>query len=97
MAVRLSAGHALLFRNIFYASGTHLCQRLSEPQGIVQLEGLSKLKKFIHLIGPRTRDLLARALTTMLPRTEHKCPDFMWLRLIALIPEVKHFVLRGFI
>jgi hypothetical protein len=32
-------------------------KRLSELQGLVQPEGLGKLKKFIHLIRSRTRDL----------------------------------------
>jgi hypothetical protein len=41
------------------ASGTHFCKRLSEPQGLVRLEGLGKSKKFIHLIGSQTRDLPA--------------------------------------
>jgi hypothetical protein len=36
-------------------------KRLSERQGLVQPEGLDKLKKFIHLIGSRIRDLLALA------------------------------------
>jgi hypothetical protein len=27
------------------ASGTHFCQRLSEPQGVVRPEGLGELKK----------------------------------------------------
>jgi hypothetical protein len=47
--VRLSAlraNRSLLPRNIFYVSGTHFCQRLSRPQGLVRLEGLGKLNKF---------------------------------------------------
>jgi hypothetical protein len=40
---------------LFFASGTNFCLRLSEPQGLVRLEWLGKLKKFIHLIGSRTR------------------------------------------
>jgi hypothetical protein len=36
------------------ASDTQFCYRLSKPQGLVQLEGLGKLKKLIHLIGSRT-------------------------------------------
>jgi hypothetical protein len=64
MAARLSAlrnGRNLLLRNIYYfsASGTHFCKRLSEPQGLVWLEELDKLKKIIHLIGSRTRYLQA--------------------------------------
>jgi hypothetical protein len=43
----------------FSASGTHFCYRLSIPQGLVRLEGLDKLKKFIHITGPRVRGLLA--------------------------------------
>jgi hypothetical protein len=31
----------------FSASGTHFCQRLTEPQGLVQPEGFGKVKK-IH-------------------------------------------------
>jgi hypothetical protein len=29
----------------YYVSGTHFCSGLSKPQGIVQPEGLGKLKK----------------------------------------------------
>jgi hypothetical protein len=32
-------------RHYFYASDTHFCWRLSEPQGLVRLEGLGKLGK----------------------------------------------------
>jgi hypothetical protein len=35
----------------FSASGIHFCKSLSETQGLVWLEALDKLKKFIHLIG----------------------------------------------
>jgi hypothetical protein len=45
-------------KHYFSASGTDFCYRLSKPLGLVQLEGLGKLKKFIHLIGSRTRILL---------------------------------------
>jgi hypothetical protein len=44
-------------KHYFSVSGTHFCYRLSEPQGLVRLEGFGKLEKFIHLIGCRTRDL----------------------------------------
>jgi hypothetical protein len=43
----------------FSAYATHFCSRLSELQGLVQPDGLGKLKKFIHLIGSRTHDLPA--------------------------------------
>jgi hypothetical protein len=33
-------------KHYFSASGTHFCQRLSEPQGLVWPEGSGKLKKF---------------------------------------------------
>jgi hypothetical protein len=33
-------------KHYFSAPGTHFCLRLSEPQGLVRLEGLDKLKKF---------------------------------------------------
>jgi hypothetical protein len=70
MAIRLSAlrtGRALLPRNIS-ASGTHLCQRLSKPQGLVRPEGLGNLKKKIHLIRSRTRDLPA---CSIVPQTSY--------------------------
>jgi hypothetical protein len=61
MAVRLSAlstGRALLPRNIILLLLVLISvKRLSEPQGLVRLEGSDKLKKFIHLIGSRIRDL----------------------------------------
>jgi hypothetical protein len=46
-------------KHYLYISGTHFCLRPSEEQGLMLLEGLGKLKKIIHLFGPRTRDLLA--------------------------------------
>jgi hypothetical protein len=67
MEARLSilrTGRSLLPRNIFFASGTHFCQRLSEPQGLLRPEGLGKLKKFIHLIGSQTRNLSACSLVS---------------------------------
>jgi hypothetical protein len=71
MAVRLSAlgtGRALLPRNIsFFASGTQFCQRLSEPQGLMMPVGLRKLKKFIHLIGSRTRNLQTCSIVPRAP------------------------------
>jgi hypothetical protein len=45
-------------QKLFYsASGTHFCQRLNKPQGLVWLEGLGKSKKFNDLIGTRSHDL----------------------------------------
>jgi hypothetical protein len=44
-------------KHSFSASDTHFCYKLSKSQGIVQEEGIGKLKKFIHLIGSRTPDL----------------------------------------
>jgi hypothetical protein len=41
----------------FYVSDTHFCWRLGKSEGLVRPEGLGKLKKFIHHIGSRTRDL----------------------------------------
>jgi hypothetical protein len=59
MAVRLSAlrtGRTLLSRNTyFFVSGTHFW--LSKPKGLVLPEGLGKLKKSLHFIGRRTRDI----------------------------------------
>jgi hypothetical protein len=47
-----------LQKHYYSVSGTHSCYRLSEPQGLVQPEGLGKLKKN-HFIGSRTHDLPA--------------------------------------
>jgi hypothetical protein len=46
-------------KHYFPVSGTHFCQRLTEPQVIVQLVGLGIFKEFIHLIGYRTCDFPA--------------------------------------
>jgi hypothetical protein len=46
-------------KHYFSASGTHFCYRMSEPQGLVQHEGLGKLKNFIRLIGSQTCNLPA--------------------------------------
>jgi hypothetical protein len=57
-------------KHYFSVSGTYFCQRLRKPQDVVRLEGLSKLKKFNHLIGFRTHNLPACSTMpqpTMLP------------------------------
>jgi hypothetical protein len=41
-------------------SGSNFCKRLSKPQGLMRSERLVTLK--FHLIGSRTRDLLACSL-----------------------------------
>jgi hypothetical protein len=46
----------------FSAYVTRFCCGLTEPQGLVRPEGLGNLKKLIHLIGSRIRDLLARSI-----------------------------------
>jgi hypothetical protein len=46
-------------KHYFSAFGTHFCLRLSKAQGLVQPEGLGKLKNFIHLVWSRTCDLVA--------------------------------------
>jgi hypothetical protein len=46
-------------KHFFSVSGTHFCSRLSKPQGLEKLQGLSYLKELIHLIGSRTCDLPA--------------------------------------
>jgi hypothetical protein len=46
-------------KHYFSVCGSHFCSRLSEPQGLVWPEGLGQLKKCIHLMGSRTRDLPA--------------------------------------
>jgi hypothetical protein len=58
MAVRLSAlpaGRPLSPRKI---PGTHFCQRLGRPQGH-RADGRIRSIEIIHLIGSRSRDLLA--------------------------------------
>jgi hypothetical protein len=65
MAVRLSAlriYRSVLPQKHFSASNTHFCYRLSKTRGLVRLEGLDKLIKFIGLIGTRTRDLPASSV-----------------------------------
>jgi hypothetical protein len=47
---------------------------MSEPQGLVQPEGLGKFKDFIYFIGSRTRDVpacskVAQTLRCRVPRT----------------------------
>jgi hypothetical protein len=44
----------------FYVSGTHLCWRLSKPQGLVQTKGLGKFYKFTSSgIEPATFQFVA--------------------------------------
>jgi hypothetical protein len=38
---------------------------LSKPQALVRPEGLGKLKNLIHVIGSRTRDILACNIVLM--------------------------------
>jgi hypothetical protein len=80
MAVRLSAlraRRALLHRNFFFSvSGTHFCKGLSQPQGLVLLEGLGKLKKSIHIIGTRTPDLPACSILPQ-PTTLPHAPNYI--------------------
>jgi hypothetical protein len=62
MPVRLSAlctGRAVLYKNIVFLLMVLISVRGSKPQGPVRQEGLGNLKKFIHLIWSRTRDLPA--------------------------------------
>jgi hypothetical protein len=57
MAVKLSAlriSSALLPRNMVFL----LLILIFVKDWVMQLEGLGELKRFIHLIGSRTRDLL---------------------------------------
>jgi hypothetical protein len=55
-------------KHYFSASGTHFCWRLSNPQGLVVPERLGELKKLIHLIVSRTRDLPASSIVPQLLR-----------------------------
>jgi hypothetical protein len=59
-------------KHYFSASVTHFCYRLSKPQAIVRLEGLGKLKEFIHLIWSRTRDLPA---CSIVPSLRYRVPQ----------------------
>jgi hypothetical protein len=46
--VSLDAPAALCSPETFFSlSGTHFCESLSKPQGLVLLEGLGKLKKYV--------------------------------------------------
>jgi hypothetical protein len=58
-----------------------------EPRAIVRLEGLGKLKKKIHLIGTRTRDLPACTIVPQ-PTTLPRAPSYMNI-LIHLINTEK--------
>jgi hypothetical protein len=60
-------------KHYFSASVTHFCQRLSKPHGLVSLEGLGKLKKFIHLIGSPTGDLPACSIVPQ--RLRYRVPS----------------------
>jgi hypothetical protein len=57
-------------KHYFSATGTHFHYRLSEPEGLVWLEILGRLKK-IYLIGSRTCNFPACSIvsTTSLPWT----------------------------
>jgi hypothetical protein len=69
-------------KHYFSASGTHFCWRLSKPRGLERLEGLGKLKNFVHLIGARTRVLPACSMVPQplryrvpVPRESRACPS----------------------
>jgi hypothetical protein len=68
--VSITTGRTLLPTNSLSASGIHFCLRLSKPQCLARLEDLDKLKKCIHLIVSRTRDLPA---CTILPHSIPNC------------------------
>jgi hypothetical protein len=38
-------------KHYFHASGTYFCYKQSEPQDLVHMERLGKLKKFVQVIG----------------------------------------------
>jgi hypothetical protein len=50
--------HSTLQKHYFSPSVTNFCKRLNKPRCLLWLEGLRQLKKLIHLIGSRTRDLV---------------------------------------
>jgi hypothetical protein len=51
----------------FNVSGTHFCQRLSKPQGLVRPKGLGKLKNSPRrVLNPRPSGLYHSTLTIML-------------------------------
>jgi hypothetical protein len=53
-------------KHYFSVSGSHICERLSKPQGLMRPEGLSKFKNSPHLVsnqGSRRHN----ALTITLP------------------------------
>jgi hypothetical protein len=98
MAVRLSAlraGRPLPPRKI---PGTHICYRLSRPQGHSAAGWIRSIEK-IHLIGTQTRDLPACSIVpqlTTLPllvcsyQTIRTAAAWMWhkKRVFRLKPEV---------
>jgi hypothetical protein len=51
----------------FSACGTHFCYWLCKPQGLVRPKGLGKLKKLIHLVGTRTREVTLNYPTKITP------------------------------
>jgi hypothetical protein len=79
MAERLSAlrtGRALLPKNIiFFLLLVFILLEADKPQGLVWPEGLGELKKYIHRIGSRTRDL---PVNNTVPRNEMIMPE-IWL------------------
>jgi hypothetical protein len=85
MAVRLSALQscsALFARKIFTISSINFCSKLSNSEGLLQLEGLCKLKEINDLFGTRTRNLPAcsivpqpSTLLIALHINEHKSGD----------------------
>jgi hypothetical protein len=61
VASNTSRLRSIIYNHYFYTSGSHFFMKLTKPQRLVRLEGLRKLKKFIHLIELRTSDFMTVA------------------------------------
>jgi hypothetical protein len=62
MLSALSTGRVLLPKNVTFLFVVLISITLSKPQGLVQPEGFGKLRKLIHFIETRTRNLQARSI-----------------------------------
>jgi hypothetical protein len=75
-------------KHLFFSdSGIHFCERLSKPQGLVQLEGEHKLKKCNYFIGSLSRNLPAYSIPPQPTMSLPHAPLFWYKYLEEIVTQ----------